>query len=281
MVTEVDLKAQQLITDILAPSLLKYDLGWLAEEEDCDKSRLNKHAFWAVDPLDGTQYFVEGKPGYAVSIALISKAGEPLMGTVYDPSTQTLYQSARGRACKNGVLRPIHKSFTADERKPGLQTAVLKNIHAMRPFLSIMTSASPVGCINALNVLLNPGSFYYKHPKPERGGCAIWDLAAVALMCEELGGSVCATDGSPLSFNRPEHIFFNDVGFLFTSPDLDQIQQLVSSFTCLGCHQRLAPIITSTVGLFVWLAGFEEVGVLCVHALKLIGADATVIGIAA
>ena len=55
MVTEVDLRAQQLITDVLAPSLLKYDLGWLAEEEDCDKSRLNKHAFWAVDPLDGTQ----------------------------------------------------------------------------------------------------------------------------------------------------------------------------------------------------------------------------------
>ena len=151
------------------------------------------------------------------------------MGTVYDPSTQTLYQSAQGRGvAKNGVAqKPIHKSFAADKKKTWFADRSLKKHPRYEAFLEHYDIRFTGGAVtNALNVLLNPGSFYYKHTKPERGGCAIWDLAAVALMCEELAGSVCAADGNPLSFNRPDHVFFNDVGFLFTSPALDPDQQL-------------------------------------------------------
>ena len=54
-----------------------------------------------------------------------------------------------------------------------------------------------------------------------RGGSAIWDLAAVALMVTEQGGSVRAYNGLELHLNRSEHVFFNDVGFVFTSSDIE------------------------------------------------------------
>ena len=75
--------------------------------------------------------------------------------------------------------------------------------------------------MNALSLLTEPNSTYIKGPKPDLGGCAIWDLAAVTLMLTECGGHVLSYSGAPLSLNRPESVYFNDVGFVMTSPDVD------------------------------------------------------------
>ena len=75
--------------------------------------------------------------------------------------------------------------------------------------------------MNALQLLTEPNSVYVKATKKAQSGCAIWDLAAVALMVEEQAGSVRTYGGGPLHLNRPESIFFNDVGFVFTSADVD------------------------------------------------------------
>ena len=61
----------------------------LAEEGLQDIGRLEKHAFWTMDPLDGTQFFIEGAPGYSTSIALVSRSGKPLVAAVYDPVRMT------------------------------------------------------------------------------------------------------------------------------------------------------------------------------------------------
>ncbi|MFK7852270.1 MAG: inositol monophosphatase [Akkermansiaceae bacterium] len=73
IVTEVDIKCQTAILEVLEPSFQKYDLGLLTEELEDDGSRLEKPAFWCVDPLDGTLPFTERRPGYAVSIALVAR----------------------------------------------------------------------------------------------------------------------------------------------------------------------------------------------------------------
>ena len=80
VVTEIDIQAQSIILERLKGTIDRYDLGLLAEEGESDDSRLQKHAFWTVDPLDGTQYFVEGRSGYATSIALVTKSGVRFWG---------------------------------------------------------------------------------------------------------------------------------------------------------------------------------------------------------
>ncbi len=37
--------------------------------------------------MDGTLAFINGHPGFAVSIALVAQDGTPQIGVVYDPST--------------------------------------------------------------------------------------------------------------------------------------------------------------------------------------------------
>ena len=53
--------------------------GWLSEETVDDPERLARGLFWLVDPIDGTRDFIRGRPGWAVSVALVS-AGRPLFG---------------------------------------------------------------------------------------------------------------------------------------------------------------------------------------------------------
>jgi fructose-1,6-bisphosphatase/inositol monophosphatase family enzyme len=96
IVTEVDRRAEELIVSRLSPAMASFDIGLLTEEREDDSSRHDKDHFWCIDPLDGTLPFVNGESGYAVSIALVSKSGEPLVGAIYIPARGRLYGAARG-----------------------------------------------------------------------------------------------------------------------------------------------------------------------------------------
>ena len=50
----------------------------------------NFDRLWLIDPLDGTEDFIEGQPDYAVMAGLL-QAYEPVMGWVYAPTYDRLY----------------------------------------------------------------------------------------------------------------------------------------------------------------------------------------------
>ena len=93
VVTEVDLESQRLILEALRDSIATYDLGLLTEESQDDASRHACDYFWCIDPLDGTLPFIENVAGFSVSIALVSRAGVPVIGVITDPRTDTIYHA--------------------------------------------------------------------------------------------------------------------------------------------------------------------------------------------
>ena len=68
--SEVDRRSEALIIERLTPTFDRFGIGLLTEERDDDGGRLTADLFWCVDPLDGTLAFVEGRRGFAVSVAL-------------------------------------------------------------------------------------------------------------------------------------------------------------------------------------------------------------------
>ena len=220
IVTEVDIEAQRIILNHLAPTIAKYDLGLLAEEGPQDDSRMHKHAFWTIDPMDGTLYFAEGRPGFAVSIALVTHAGEAILATVYDPVTEQLYETFKDcPVIVNGspIVPPQHC-----KESPSLVLDAGFVNHPWYYELCQLFDIHFVGgaVMNAIELLNRSTSMYLKTPKHRIGGCAIWDLAAISLLLQNAGGTVCTYDGSPLSLNRSSSLYFNDVGFIFTGADL-------------------------------------------------------------
>lgn len=196
VVTEVDRQSQSIILELITPTLVPYDLGLLAEESVDDGSRFEKDYFWCIDPLDGTLPFIEGRPGYAVSIALVSREAIAYIGVIYDPRKHTLYHAIRGV----GAFRN--------------ETAWDVNLNATEPYEEIDCGGA---VMNACCVLENPSRFYCKHPKPENGGGCVWDYAATTCLYQALGAWATDIYGDPLELNRKEAPYMNHKGVLYAA----------------------------------------------------------------
>jgi fructose-1,6-bisphosphatase/inositol monophosphatase family enzyme len=196
VVTVVDKQSQEIILKHLNPTLEKYDLGLLAEESEDDLSRFKKDYFWSVDPMDGTLPFIESRPGYCVSIGLVSKEATPIIGVIYNPIENTLYHAIKGQgAFRNEHPWQIELSSNNKEELIDRGGAVM----------------------NACWILENTPSYYCSRPKPTNGGGCVWDYAASACLFAEVGAWVSDMHGQPLELNREESLFMSHKGVLYAS----------------------------------------------------------------
>ncbi|MFQ5644314.1 MAG: 3'(2'),5'-bisphosphate nucleotidase CysQ [Thiogranum sp.] len=231
VVTEVDLRADAMITEALRPTCVQYDLALLTEESTDDHARLAKDAFWSVDPLDGTLAFIESRPGYSVSIGLVARDGTPLIGVVYNPVTDILYSAVRGQGMQRQG-EPWQPSTTAqaggpftlvfdrgfDQRDYYAQvSAALDELAARHGFSALQTLEGDGAAMNALQVLENPPGCYFKFPKPQQGGGSLWDFAATAAIFAECGAVASDFYGEPLALNRADSTFMNHRGVLYAT----------------------------------------------------------------
>lgn len=230
VVTAVDLKAQEIILKYLQPSIQQHDFGILTEESADDHSRLKRSHFLCIDPLDGTLPFTEGRPGYAVSIALVTKTGNPVIGVVYVPDKSECYTSIKGAGVwlnnKPFVYKKPVKQETLDVymdrslRKEAWFhriTDQLKAWAAERKLTEIRYHSDFASVRNALGVMNSETGCYFKFPKERKGGGSIWDYAATRLFFEELGLYVSDSFGKRLHLNNPDATFMNEVGIVYTT----------------------------------------------------------------
>lgn len=238
VVTEVDHKSQAAILDILVPTLSQYDLALLTEESEDDGGRLIKDYFWCIDPMDGTLAFINKQPGFAVSIALVSKAGEPMIGVVFDPSNETLYHAITGQGVYRNdepwVLQspaPSQSLTWVMDRQfqhnppPEEELAQIEQL-AQSLGASGVTMTNRGGAVmNACWVLEHPPAIYFKRPKPQQGGGCLWDFAATACLFQELGAVATDFHGRSLDLNQNDSLYMNKKGVSYsTVPDVAKIR---------------------------------------------------------
>src|SRR6185295_18463396 len=92
-VTQADTIANELIVTRLKREFP--DDGILAEESVDTEHRLDKARVWMVDPLDGTNGFIDGNGDFAVQIGLVENA-VCVLGVVYQPLSNVLYRAVLG-----------------------------------------------------------------------------------------------------------------------------------------------------------------------------------------
>mgnify|MGYP001293700143 FL=1 len=61
--TQADTEVNNYLKDNLLDLLP--EAGWLSEETTDNLDRLGRDWVWVVDPIDGTQEFVQGNPGFS------------------------------------------------------------------------------------------------------------------------------------------------------------------------------------------------------------------------
>lgn len=233
VLTEVDEQSQQIILDLLEPTLGAFDLALLTEESEDDHSRFEKEYFWCIDPLDGTLPFIDGIPGYAVSIALVARDGTPHIGVVYDPVEHNSYHAVRGGGIyKNG--QPWQAVRLRYDQGSRLQLITDRSFKDHPQFFQTLdtlrviseeiglpggveTQMNGGAVMNAIGVLEKAPACYFKFPKVGNGGGSIWDFAATACLFAEAGAAATDFSGNPLDLNRPDSTFMNHRGIFFAS----------------------------------------------------------------
>ena len=90
-ITKADLESNK----ILRAALEKTGIPILSEEDADDKTRLDSENVWIVDPLDGTQDFVNRTGEFTILVGLVENH-IPIMGLVYLPIKRLLYFAEEG-----------------------------------------------------------------------------------------------------------------------------------------------------------------------------------------
>lgn len=184
------------------------DAGWLSEETADSAHRLDRDRVWVVDPIDGTRDYLRGRPGWAISVALI-EGGLPRFGILAAPARKELWIARLGAgATRNGVpLIASRRAALPGARVPAdtlpkvdsdLITVARPNSIALRMAMVAADEADLVATIRWGNE---------------------WDIAASALIAQEAGAVVTDALGRPLAFNRPNPTAF---GVLCCAPGIHE-----------------------------------------------------------
>lgn len=247
IVTAVDLEVQEHIEQVLKPVNQQYDLAFLGEERTDDRARFDKAYFWAVDPIDGTLCFCHKEAGYSVSIALVSRAGEAVIGVVYDPLNKQCYAAAKGLGATINEKKIIANSAGSAEiesppkqphqtqdsnRQPKRVRCYLDRSYLedprYQPIIESLRQCVAANTDRQLDVCIGGGAaltacwtaceapaLYFKLPKPCGG--SIWDYAATTCFFQVLGLTASDLFGEPLALNRQASTYLNHKGVLFST----------------------------------------------------------------
>jgi 3'(2'), 5'-bisphosphate nucleotidase len=159
----------------------------LSEEENDTPERLRASRVWIVDPLDGTREYGEGRPDWAVHIAL-SIDGEPSIGAVALPSLALTFCSGNPQL----VPPPPKKLRVLVSRSRPAAEAV-----AMAQLLDAVLVPMGSAGAKAMAVVRGEADIYL-----HSGGQHEWDNCAPAAVALAAGLHVSRADGTALRYNR-------------------------------------------------------------------------------
>ena len=197
VVTAADLEVDRLLHVALIRAFP--DDGWLSEERTDDRIRLRRRRVWVVDPIDGTRAFTDGRPEFAISVALLVDSA-PVLGVVANPATAEGFEAERACGAWQGGVR-LHAS--THDTLEGARLLSSRSEIRRRNWPELMPEAAftDLSSLAYKLALVAAGRF---DGLISRRVSHDWDLAAALLLITEAGGRLTGGDGTALSLNQPE-----------------------------------------------------------------------------
>ena len=203
LVTEADITSEKVIFEHLS----KFPYPILSEETEIMGVWGRKEKIWIVDPLDGTNDFIEGTKEYSVMIGL-AEAGKSMLGVVYQPESDILYFAERGQGAfmqqgKQSTipLRVSEEKSISNGRflfsRSHLGEDEQKFIENEKIGSAIRMGSSGV----KLGVIArgDADAYFTKTDKTFQ-----WDYCAADVILREAGGEITDLRGEPLDYARRE-----------------------------------------------------------------------------
>lgn len=200
-VTEADFAASRIIEEGLAA--LTPSLPVLTEEsEQVDaKQRQQWRQFWLVDPLDGTQEFINKTGEFTVNIALIED-DKPILGIVYAPAMGLYYYACRGHGAYKRIATEQPRAIQVRQWQGGKVVIACGHSRCGTQLQGLLKQFDEYEVITLGSALKSCWVAEGKADIYARfGPTSEWDTAAAQCIVEEAGGSITDTQLEPLCYN--------------------------------------------------------------------------------
>ncbi len=203
-VTEADVAAEHAIREMLSREFPED--GFLGEETG--RSRPDARRTWIVDPIDGTRSFVRGYPFFSTQVAL-QEDGELVLGVSAAPAFGELAFAERGvGAWLND--QPLSVSTYGSLAESTISIGNVGRLAADQRWQAIGRLAQETARFRGY------GDFYHYHLLASgrleaviESDVNIFDVAALAVIVREAGGTVSTLAGAPLTLESTDILASN------------------------------------------------------------------------
>ncbi len=235
-VTDADLAADRIIREILGASFP--DDAILTEEGIDDRTRLAKRRCWIVDPIDGTNQFINRTGEFEVLIALVDDV-QPVVAAICQPTTDLLITATRGGGAwieQDGHRERLRLTPVPDGRPPRLMTSVWMGAPDNLPLLERVASrlggstiaVSPLGVTvrRFIPPACEADALVGINARDSFAMAWEWDFAAPELIVSEAGGVASDLWGRPHLYNKP---YPRNIGGILLSVDLTTHRRILEA----------------------------------------------------
>ncbi len=203
-VTEADLFLSKFLINAL--SKLTPNIPILSEE-NCDFSlseRSKWNEYWLIDPLDGTQQFIDRTGQFSVMVALV-RHNKPVLGIIHAPIFDKTYYAIENQGTfliEKGETKKLEKKSKKIKKSDRLTITIGKKGHKIienstqHPFEFLQFGSSS---LKAGLVAEGKADCYISFGKTGE-----WDTAASEVILSELGGEIYDLNFDPLTYNQRE-----------------------------------------------------------------------------
>lgn len=207
LVTEADHASEKAIIAVIQKA---YPDHFILSEETGEIIS-NSEYKWIIDPIDGTVNFANGIPLCCVSIA-VEKAGEIILGTVYNPLMNEMFVAEKGKGAKlndKKISVSNKEKVSSSCLVTGFPYTYLDSPNGpLQVFEKLIRKGIPVRRLGSAAIDLcwvAAGRFdgFYEH------SLQAWDSAAGFLIAEEAGGTVTDFEGNYYSPYQPHILATN------------------------------------------------------------------------
>lgn len=187
LVTQADVEIEHFLEGQLRRS---YPDHALISEEGARKQTESPYT-WVIDPLDGTTAFVQGLPGWGISIGLLC-AGQPIFGLFYMPLLDDLTITGEAGFYVDGQL--LRQKVRSNWQRKGFLAVNSEAHHEFE--IDVQRTRALGGVVASLVYTARASATAAFIPKAH-----LWDLVAGACILKQAGGELRYLSGSPVEYS--------------------------------------------------------------------------------
>lgn len=204
-VTEADLFVSQFLTEKLTALFPNVSV---LSEENCHISfeeRKNWKEYWLIDPLDGTQQFINRTDQFSVLITLVRK-NKPVLSVIHAPILSTTYYAMRDFGAfkkQQDQVKKLTKTTMNFDRPLRIAVGATTSQEKVRSILpkDFPSEFVVVGSSSLKSGLVAEGAVdcYVR-----LGRTGEWDTAGAEVLLGETHGAIFDSHFEPLTYNQRE-----------------------------------------------------------------------------